>query len=457
MTSTAGNGALTRRRLVGMAATAGGAYLAACGALEPALGSAGEAGRAPSIKALDLTVMAYGDTEVQERYDTVAAVFNERYAGRLKYTPTIVPFAQYIDKAVTTMAADTAPDVLNMWAQYKPDWVGKSLVLDLTDRIKASKAAAPSQFLQPMVDAMTYRGRIWGTAQDFNGQMIFVNLDLLAARNLPVPQDTWTMDQYRDLARKLIDQEKQVFGSTNLINAAGWSNFAFLWNFGKQYWISADGTRSVVASPASIQAHQFYADMQFRDRTIPWRDNPLAQGTNQGTGHLAFSLVWGNYPFALYDGWAKSGRQPFKWKMLPFPKGPQDQKDFSHGHLWSIPRSNKRPDAAWLLAEWIGGLDGWQEWAKTHRQPLPVKSPDLWKTYFGFLPADKATEMTTFLVDRLYKGLAFNFEYWPTYGECSKVMGEGLKAIFVENANVKTTLEETQRRMEAVLTASSAR
>jgi hypothetical protein len=59
--------------------------------------------------------------------------------------------------------------------------------------------------------------------------------------------------------------------------------------------------------------------------------------------------------------------------------------------------------------------------------------------------------MTSFLVDRLYKGLAFNFEYWPTYGDCSKVMAEGLKAIFTDNANVKTTLEDVQRQMDVIL------
>jgi ABC-type glycerol-3-phosphate transport system substrate-binding protein len=301
---------------------------------------------------------------------------------------------------------------------------------------------------------MTYQGKIWGTAQDFNGQMIFVNLDLLAQRNLPAPGDTWTMDQYRDLAKQLTDPDKKVLGSSNFINQAGWANFAFLWNYGKHYWLSADGRRSVVASAASVQAHQFFADMQFRDRSIPWRDNPLPSGASAATGQLAFSLVWGNYPFSLYDTWAKSGQQPFSWKMLPFPKGPQDQKNFSHGHLWSIPKSNRRPDATWVLAEWIGGLEGWREWAKTHHQPLPVKSADLWKTYFDFLPAEKAAEMTTFLVDRLYAGLAFNLEYWPTYGDCSKVMAGALTAIYTDNADVKSTLEDAQRKMDAVLVRS---
>ena len=88
---------------------------------------------------------------------------------------------------------------------------------------------------------------------------------------------------------------------------------------------------------------------------------------------------------------------------------------------------------------------------KTHGQPLPVKSAELWKTYVELLPAAQGTELTTFLVDRLYKGLAFNFEYWPTYGDCSKVMADAERAIFTDNANVKATLEEAQRKMDVIL------
>ena len=49
-------------------------------------------------------------------------------------------------------------------------------MLDVTDRIKASETAGLDHFLQPMQDAMAYQGRLWGTAQDFNGTVIYLNL-----------------------------------------------------------------------------------------------------------------------------------------------------------------------------------------------------------------------------------------------------------------------------------------
>jgi multiple sugar transport system substrate-binding protein len=427
----------------GATACAGGA--GGGGAPEPAAVS-------PTLRVTDLTVTQNDvPPDTRMRHDTVAAAFEARYGGRLRYTVDLPPFAEYPDKVTTLIAADTPPDVFNMWAQYRPSWVGKDLVLDLTSRIKASKEAATSHYLAPMVDAMTLQGKLWGTAQDFNGQMIFVNLDLLERRGVAAPNESWTMEQYRDLAKRLTAPDRQEFGSTNFINVVGQQQFAFLWNYGKHHWVSPDGTKSLVGSATSVQAHQLFADMQFQERSIPWRDNPLAAGTSAATGHVAFSVVWGNYPYQLYDTWTKLGVAPFKWKMLPFPKGPQDQRDHSQGHLWSIAKNNKRPDAAWAVAEFLGGIEGWKVWAQTHGQPLAVNSPELWKVYLDFLPPDKAAEVSAFYLDRLYKGLAVNFAYWPTFGDCSPVMADALRAIFTDNANVKSTLETAQQKMDGVL------
>ena len=449
MSPVTGGEPVTRRRLAGSAAALGGAYLAACGAAGP--GGTESADKPSAGPAADLSLIAYGDQVIQQQYDEIARAFGQRAAGRYTLTPTIVTFAEYIPKVTTMFASDTAQDVVNMWAQYKPEWVSKNLVLDLTSRIKGSKTAGTSLFLQPMVDAMTWQGKLWGTAQDFNSQLLYLNVDLFQERSVSLPPDSWTMDDYRALARRLTDPEKRVFGTTNLANSNGAFNFALLWNFGKHYWVTDDLARSRIGSPQSVQMHQFFADTQVKDRSVPYRDNPLAPGTGARQGQVAMFVGWGNEPFHMANTARQEGRQLFGWKPMLPPKGPQDQKTFSHGHLWSIPKASKRPDAAWTLAEWIGGIEGWREWVKSHRQPLPVRDLELWKSYYSFLPAERASVMTDFMLNRLYAGSAFNFQYWPTFGDCQRVVTEAHAAIFTENADVKATLEDAGRRMDAIL------
>ena len=85
-------------------------------------------------------------------------------------------------------------------------------------------------------------------------------------------------------------------------------------------------------------------------------------------------------------------------------------------------------------------------------QPLPVADRALWEQYYDFLPADKAAAQTDFMLNRMYSGLAFNFQYWPTYGECSGIMREAHQSIFGESpGDVKSTLDDAAKRMEAIL------
>ncbi|MGH2371581.1 MAG: hypothetical protein ACRDI2_25705, partial [Chloroflexota bacterium] len=165
----------------------------------------------------------------------------------------------------------------------------------------------------------------------------------------------------------------------------------------------------------------------------------------------AMFLGWANEPFWLTDTAQKEGRQLFRWRPILPPKGPQDQRTFSQGHLWSIPKSAERPDDSWVLAEWIGGMEGWREWVQSHRQPLPVRDPALWRVFYNFLPDDQATMMADFVVQRVYGGAAFNFQYWPSFGDCQRVMTDALRAIYMEGGNVKTTLDDAARKMDAVL------
>jgi len=138
------------------------------------------------------------------------------------------------------------------------------------------------------------------------------------------------------------------------------------------------------------------------------------------------------------------------------PKGPQGQQHFSQGHLWSIAQANKRPDDAWVLAEWAGGLQGWKQWTAVGKgQPLPMKDPTLWAEYLSFLPSAQATQFRDFMINTLYQQLAVNFEYWPTYDQCAKAMGTALSAIYGKQpGSVKSALGNANQQMNGILASS---
>ena len=211
-----------------------------------------------------LTLSGYGDTaDTTQRYDAVAAKFNEQFAGKYQLEPIINPFATYIDKTLTMLSSGTAPDVLNVWAQYKPSWADKGLLLDLSGHIHTSTDAAPDLYLKPMVDAMQYKGKFWGTAQDFNGQLLFLNTDLFKAKGLDLPKDDWSYDDWRQLAKQLTDPTKHVFGGTNDANEAGWQQFCIIYNYAKHYWVDDQAKKALLSDQPTIDcAHAVPAGRQ---------------------------------------------------------------------------------------------------------------------------------------------------------------------------------------------------
>jgi hypothetical protein len=68
-----------------------------------------------------------------------------------------------------------------------------------------------------------------------------------------------------------------------------------------------------------------------------------------------------------------------------------------------------------------------------------------------------AEQFRTFMVDTLYQHLAINFEYWTTYGQCSKIMIKALGEMFGKTpGSVQNALRNATQQMTAILTKSPA-
>jgi len=401
-----------------------------------------------------LTLSGTGDNaDATARYNAVAAKFNEQMAGQYTLQPVVIPFNDYIDKTLTMLAAGTPPDVFNLWAQYKPEWAGKGLVLDLSAHIHASKDAAPDLYLKPMVDAMQYQGKFWGTAEDFNGQLLFLNTDLFKQKGIDLPKDDWSYDDWRQTAKQLTDSTKHVFGGTNDANEAGWQQFCIIYNYAKHYWVDDQAKKALLSDQATNDALTLFQQAANNDKSLPSSANPLPPKTDFTTGNVAMTLGWGNYPYSIYEVTSKPGATPFNWIWHTLPKGPQGQQHFTQGHLWSIAKSNSHPDDAWVLAEWAGGLQGWKAWTATGKgQPLPMKDPTLWAEYLSFLPKDQAVQFRDFMINTIYQQLAVNFEYWPTFSKCAPVMQTALNAIYGKTpGSVQSAMANATQQMDAVL------
>lgn len=443
----ASGSATTRRALAIGAITAGAASLAACGS-SPLGGETAGSATGPQ----QLTWSIYGDQTTRPFFEAIEKKFNDQKAGKYVASLNLVPGSEYIDKTLASIAADSPADVFLTYAQFKPAWVQKNLILDVSNRFKNSKLVNAKMYYPPVVDAITYKGKQYGTPWGYNATVMFAVVDRFREKNIPLPPAAWTMQDFAALAKRLTDPEKKIFGTTNAANVDGQQMFSLMWNYGKHYWVNETETKSLVNSEAAVRMFQAYQDLQFKDQVIPWTGNPARPeyGFNQG----AYALTIQYTSVASYNLVNTFERQSesFEWKMLTFPKGPQDQQHFSQGHVWTVAKNHKRPDVGWTMAEWLGSMEAEKVWAETGRTPPQVPSDELWNTFFGRWSAETRKSSIDFIQNTLYKGKAANFQYWPTYGECAPIVRTALTDIYgPKQTPPKVAMDDAARKLDDVL------
>jgi multiple sugar transport system substrate-binding protein len=443
--------ALSRRRVFhsGVGALAGAA-LAACALPGQGRSETGGAPRPGGPREVSFSI--YGDQVTRPSFEAIQNRFNEQKAGRYTAVLHLIPGSEYIDKTLASLAADSPADVFLTYAQYKPAWVSKQLLLDLSDRWKTSRTISTRMYYPPVVEAVTYKGKQWGTPWGYNATVMFIVVDRFKERNIPLPRPDWTMQEYAELARRLTDLDRGIFGTTNAANVDGQSMFSLMWNYGKHYWVNAEETKALVNSEAAVQMFKDFQDMQFKDRSVPWSGNPYRPGFGFQQGAVAMSIQYTSVAsFTLVDALEKQGIS-YEWRLHTFPRGPRDQQHFSQGHLWSIARNHRDVDRAWALAEWLGSLEAEKVWAETGRTPPQVPNQDLWETYYGRWPADTRKAAIDVILNTVYKGRAANFQYWATYAECQPIMRAALSEVYGEKqVPPKVAMDDAARKMDEVL------
>jgi ABC-type glycerol-3-phosphate transport system substrate-binding protein len=344
--------------------------------------------------------------------------------------------SEYIDKAFVMMLGGAPPDVLQTWAQYKPQWVQQGLLMDLTSRWDHSTTIAKSRVYPFMLESAKYGGRIYGVPYDYNAEVWFYNLDTMAKRGVAVPDENWDVDDLRKLAAKLSDPSSNVYGAANNLISERGGNIQWMRNWTGHEWLSDDKKAVLVDESPVKSMMSWWRDLQDSGHAFP-RAKPVTYAMEQAYLSGAFGL-------------ARTATYKFGYNVMP--KAAAGQTSFAQGHMFSIPKGAKHPDAAWCLLEWLVSYEGQKAViATTLRQPIGPY-PDLWSVFFNQAGAEYGPAMYKWVLHVLYgQSYVSNFTYWPTYPEMAAVMTESMTNIYEKGMPVPGEMDNAAKRMRALL------
>ncbi len=398
-----------------------------------------------------LRLLTYGNPDQQYFYDLIKEGFERDNPG-YKLDVEIVAFGQYIERVLVNYAAGTAPDVFMTWAQYKPRFVEDGIILDLTRYINESDVVDLDNFFPVIRDNISYQGRYWGTPWGFNSTLWVANVDLLNESGVAVPDVDWTVDDFREIARRVARPDEQIFA----INGAPiTNNVSIQWmeNWAGHRWIDETGKKVLVNTEAAVEMVEFWRDLRIEQRAIPSPLAPRATGASfLTTGDVAFQQMYSSEITFQTAQLLQQGTKPVNWALVTYPAGPKGQKHFAQGHLWTIPANHPNPDQAWRLVEWLGSKNADYIWSSSRRTPPAMLDRDHWDAYNAELPPEYRDVALDFIIDTLYEGeYAHNFEYWPTYDEMLAIWTPTVNRVLNDEVSARSAMDDAARTMQSVL------
>ncbi|GIF73012.1 ABC transporter substrate-binding protein [Asanoa siamensis] len=189
------NDGMSRRSVLTLALGVGaGAALAACGS------GGGDAGGEISAEPVTLRFTWWGSDARHKRTQQVIDLFT-------KANPTITVKGEfkewngYWDSLATTVAANDAPDIIQMDELYLSSYAERGALLDLGT---AAKHLSTADFEPSALDTGKVGGKQYAVPTGLAAYAIVVNTDLLAQYKVALPDDaTWTWDDLKTIGAQI--------------------------------------------------------------------------------------------------------------------------------------------------------------------------------------------------------------------------------------------------------------
>lgn len=96
-----------------------------------------------------------------------------------------------------------ATDIVFVDEGLIPVMAENGIISPIDDLLQKSKALDVNAFNPHLLDAYTYKGKLYGIPQVYSTYAMFYNKDMFNEHKLPLPDSSWTWDDLNEAARKL--------------------------------------------------------------------------------------------------------------------------------------------------------------------------------------------------------------------------------------------------------------
>ena len=389
----------------------------------------------------EITYMMWGSPEELAVWQQVVTDF-EAANPNIKVSVDVSDWDSYWEKVQTMIAGGNPPDVFAIDAPLYLDWKSRGALKNLQPYIDANPQVLDGVY-PVTLEVYKLDDGYFGLPRDFQTIVLFYNKDMFDAAGQAYPDETWTMDKLREVAKTLTldtnsDGTDEQWGfCTDLWDMElFWSEA--IWAFGGEV-INADHTQTLLTEGKARDAWHFISSMAVDDKTMPDPDTAGQFGGDAFDAGVCAMTTIGHWAVPQY---ASRG---FNFDVAPLPEGPAGRATSVNSAGFVISEGSKNPDAAWKFIEYAMSPAG-QTRLTELGFAIPVQKSIAESDVF--LKQKGSLNQRVFLDALQYAHVKPSFK---GYDEWSTVVGDGLYPAWIFEMSIDEALDAIKPAADEVL------
>ena len=348
-----------------------------------------------------------------------------------------------LPKVTTAIAAGTYPDIAYIYGSYAANIAQSGKTVNLANRIHEpgfnwnDLYPASRQIVSP-------GGKVIGFPALIDNLSVIYNKKLFAAAGVPDPSPDWTWSDFRNVAKKLTDPAKHVYGVNYPIGGdlldTSWRFFPGFWQRGGQI-LSSDDKQALFNSPAGVQNLALWQQMATVDKSV-YLDPTASKAEPLFTsGHLAM-FVSGPWEVPTLN------EAKVDWADVQLPAVNGNHQTVSGPDNWVVfNQSPARVNAAVEFLEWLTAPQQELTWMMGSGS-LPIRPSILqlpgYQQYLQKYPG----------IGPMAENLSNAKQAMPTLPQWPRVvnaLGTGIASVLLGKADPKAALDQAAQKADAIL------
>lgn len=342
----------------------------------------------------------------------------------------------YYDAVNAAFAANEPPDILFMHAANIPDYSSRDLLLPLDDGYDLAGIDS-ADITEPAREGVTDDGVLYGVPHDVHGNLMHLNMDLMAEAGLVDPDGSPTMPTSPEELKQQAEKFQKATGKQYI----AWANdfnipFRVFWTLVSQQGetvIDGDGN-ATVNTPAGKEALSLIGDLYESGiaKTAQTYDSSQQAFLNGNVG----MLVNGTWVVGEY-----SRSTDFDYRAVDFPTLYDQPATWANSHTWVLPLQKDADPVKYRAAlEYAAFMfENNEAWALAtgHLSPRP-----------SVLESDsyQAAPQREYYVDTAE--IASLVPQIPGWQGAEDALARGLESVWLSGASVDSALADAQSRVE---------